>query len=1029
MPADTLDSFNQPSLWEAAPASGVALSLSGDTGRSGAALRVDFDFQGGGGWAAIRREVALRLPENYELSFWLKGDAPENTLEFKLIDASGDNVWWVRRPEFEFAGDWRKVTIRKRHVTFAWGPAGGGEIRDVAALELAITAGTGGRGTIWLDELTLTPLDPVLPYAGTPLATASPSVSGDPPTLPLAPLASALSDADTATFWRARAAGDAWVQLDFERTREYGGLIVDWLPGERARDYDVQISRDAATWETIREVRNGGRARDYLLLPETESRFLRLRLLGAEATTYGIRELSVMPLEWGESRNTLFETMAADARRGLYPKYFNREQSYWTILGANGDDREAMLNEEGMLEVDKRAFSIEPFLYHDGRLITWSDTPEQSLLDGYLPIPSVSWQTPSLGLEVTAWSSPDSGSATLYARYRVRNATSAPLTATLFLALRPFQVNPSWQFLNNPGGAARVNEIARTADGIVVDSAHRVIPVTPTAGFGAARFDQGDITQWLVRGVLPDSQRVHDPFGHASAALAWPLELAADASRDVFIAVPWHAASPVRDPDAELARTTSAWRSELNRFYIAIPAAERLVESIRANLAYILINRDAAAIQPGSRSYERSWIRDGSLTSAALLRLGHPEEVRAFIKWYAPFQYQDGKVPCCVDHSGAGPVPENDSHGQLIFLVAEYFRHTADTALVRQVWPNVVKAVGYMDSLRASRRTEPYRTLDGGVYFGLMPESISHEGYSAKPMHSYWDDSFALKGFEDAAYLAHVLGETEAGRRFEASFSEFRDDLVRSLEIVRRNHSIDYLPGAAELGDFDATSTTVAVTPAGAERFFDRAALERTFARYWENSQARMDSVGWHAYTPYEWRTVGTLIRLGEKQRAHAMADWFMTHQRPAPWRHWGEVVFEDARHPGFIGDMPHTWVGSDFIRSVLDMFAYESVADSALVVGAGLLPEWVQTGDGVAIDGLSTHYGRLGYTMQARGGEVVVRFSGSLRLPPGGILLVSPLTEPLRGARVDGRAARVSDGVVRITRMPREVILRYQDD
>jgi hypothetical protein len=140
-------------------------------------------------------------------------------------------------------------------------------------------------------------------------------------------------------------------------------------------------------------------------------------------------------------------------------------------------------------------------------------------------------------------------------------------------------------------------------------------------------------------------------------------------------------------------------------------------------------------------------------------------------------------------------------------------------------------------------------------------------------------------------------------------------------------------------------------------------------------------------------------------------------------------VVFEDARHPGFIGDMPHTWVGSDFIRSVLDMFAYESVTDSALVVGAGLLPEWVQTGDGVAIDGLSTHYGRLGYTMKARGREVVVRFSGSLRLPPGGILLVSPLPEPLRGARVDGRAARVSDGVVRITRMPREVILRYQDD
>ncbi|HSJ14647.1 MAG TPA: discoidin domain-containing protein [Longimicrobiales bacterium] len=1028
--ATILDGFDQPALWTAAPASGVALALSGDSGRVGRALRVDFDFQGGGGWAALRRELPLTLPENYELSFWLKGDAPENTLEFKLIDPSNDNVWWVRRPEFEFRGDWRRITFRKRHVTFAWGPARGGEIRDVAALELAITAGTGGRGTIWLDELTLTPLEPVLPYDLIPIAMSSAPISTSgaaPPAQPLVLRPGAVIDGDTATFWRTHTTGSPWLQLDFQRTREYGGLVVDWLPGERAPDYDVQISADGRAWETIRAVRSGGRPRDYLALPETESRYLRLVLLRPEGTSYGIRELRVQPLEWAESRNTLFETIAADSRPGLYPKYFGRVQSYWTLVGANGDDREGMLNEEGMLEVDKRAFSIEPFLFHDGRLVTWSDARvSQSLADGYLPIPSVQWVADGLRLEVTAFTSPDSGTATLYARYRVTNPGSAPVRSTLFLALRPFQVNPSWQFLNNPGGAARVHEITHTSDGIAVDDTHRIVPVTAPAGFGAASFDEGDITQWLERGVVPDSRHVRDESGHASAALAYPLELAAGASRDVWLAVPWHQDSPVRDPAAELARTTAAWREELNRLAVNIPAGERLVETIRANLAYILINRDAAAIQPGSRSYERSWIRDGSLTSAALLRLGHPEEVRAFIEWYAPYQYEDGKVPCCVDHSGAGPVPENDSHGQLIFLVAEYFRHTGDRALVERVWPNLVKAVAYMDSLRASRRTEEYRTKENGVYFGLMPESISHEGYSEKPMHSYWDDSFALKGYEDAAWLADTLGRTEEARRFAASFAEFRDDLVRSLEIVRRNHGIDYLPGAAELGDFDATSTTVAVSPAGAERFFDRIALERTFERYWENFRARMDSVGWHAYTPYELRTVGTLIRLGHRDRAHAVLDWFMTHQRPAAWRHWAEVVFEKPEFPGFIGDMPHTWVGSDFIRSVLDMFAYERASDDALVVGAGILPAWVQAETGVAIEGMSTAYGELGYTMQARDRDVVVRFTQVPRLPPGGIVLVSPRDAPLRAARADGRALEVSGREVRITRAPREVVLQY---
>ena len=67
------------------------------------------------------------------------------------------------------------------------------------------------------------------------------------------------------------------------------------------------------------------------------------------------------------------------------------------------------------------------------------------------------------------------------------------------------------------------------------------------------------------------------------------------------------------------------------------------------------------------------------------------------------------------------------------------------------------------------------------------------------------------------------------------------------------------------------------------------------------------------------------------------MLDFFFEGQRPQAWRHWAEVVWHDRDTPKFIGDMPHTWVGSDYIRSVLDMFAYDRASDSALVVGAGI--------------------------------------------------------------------------------------------
>src|SRR3546814_12992418 len=85
-------------------------------------------------------------------------------------------------------------------------------------------------------------------------------------------------------------------------------------------------------------------------------------------------------------------------------------------------------------------------------------------------------------------------------------------------------------------------------------------------------------------------------------------------------------------------------------------------------------------LRPGTRSYARSWIRDGAMISEGLLRMGRTDAVREYVEWYAPYQFDDGMVPCCVDDRGSDPVPENDSHGELIFNIAELYRHERDKA-------------------------------------------------------------------------------------------------------------------------------------------------------------------------------------------------------------------------------------------------------------------------------------------------------------------------------------------------------------
>jgi hypothetical protein len=1020
--ARVLDDFNTLTRWSALPSEGVALTVRPDQGRTGhgQAMRLDFDFQGHGGYALARRALGLELPENYEFSFWIRGDARPNTLEFKLADGSGDNVWWYTRPNYQFPHQWQKVTIKRRHIRFAWGPAGGGELRRAATLELVVTAAQGGAGTVWVDDLEFRRREPDRPYDLTPRLTAS---GGSGP--------EAVLDGSDSTAWHARGAGPHWLALDFLRPREFGGLVLQWEPGHHATDYVVETSSDGTSWTSAYAVRAGNGGKDYLYLPESETRHLRLRLERGASDQLVLRELRVQPVDWADSPTAFMRAVATEATRGSFPRYFSDTQVYWTVLGASGDGRRGLLNEDGALETGQGQFSIEPFLFVSGRLLTWSDVRRTQRLErGDLPIPSVQWTTDQgLSLTVTALGAGPAGSSSLLARYRLSNRDSRPARATLFLALRPFQVNPPWQFLGTMGGVAPLNRLAYDARVVTADS-QTVVAITPPAGFGATTFNRGDIVEHLRAGGMPRAQEVTDSAGRASAALAYRFDLAPRGSRDVWLEIPlYHTGSAVPRPatavranaygENRLSATAREWADQLDRVGLQLPpSAGDLAATVKANLAYILINREGAAIEPGARSYRRAWIRDGAMISAALLRLGQTEAVKAFLEWYAPYQYPNGKVPCCVDARGADPVPENDSHGQLIYLAMEYYRHTGDRATLERMWPHVTAAVQYIDSLRHSRMTPVYQTAESLAFRGLVPQSISHEGYSAKPMHSYWDDFYVLKGLKDAADIAAVLGKTEDQARLAVLRDEFRRDLYASIDRAMAARQIDFIPGSVELGDFDATSTTVAIAPVGELEHLPDAALRRTFERYWEDFQARRKgSKPWEGYTPYELRTVGSMLRLGWKGRAHEALDWFFEHRRPAAWRHWAEVVWQDPTTPKFIGDMPHTWVGSDFLRSVLDFFAYEREADSALVVGDGLAERWVMEPPGVSVRGLSTYFGPLTYSMRGSGENVIVRVAGGVRVPQGGIVVRSPRSQPVRRAVVNGKAAEVAEG--------REVVLR----
>ncbi|WP_326543747.1 discoidin domain-containing protein [Pseudorhodoferax sp.] len=1002
--ARTLDGFEDLQAWTLSTTDQVHAQLGAQPGPDGQAACVRYDFGQVAGYLALSRALPLAFEGNFALGLSVRGQGAVDSFEIKLVDASGNNVWWHRRARFVPAPQWTPLTTKRRHIEFAWGPTADKALRQTARIELVVVGAQGSRGELCFDALSLTPLP-------------EPPARWAEPQWQLQGGAGAPQEITPRTPWTAAApvpGRPVVLQTDFGQPREFSGMVLHWAAAQQARRYRIDASQDGQDWHSIGHVAAGLGGHEVHYLPEQEARHVRLVFELGAGERIGLQGVAFLDIGALGSLNALVDKQASFARRGQFPRGFSGEQAYWTVMGVPGGAEQALMSEDGAVEPRKAGPSVEPFVEVGGQLHGWADVQlAQSLHRGYMPIPQVRWSHPRFQLTTTAFAS-DGGGLQTQVRYRLHNPTRQAQSMTLWLAVRPFQVNPPTQFLNIPGGVAPVHGLA-WQDGVLARAdgtpllAATAAPARLLLGQGGA----GGLRALQEPVDAGAAARWDDPQGFAAAALQYDIHLPAGASRDIVVVLPQ--AGPARLPpaaqapaawfEAGLQRSAAFWAAGLNRTRLSLPANDQgLADTTRTALAHILINKEGAAIRPGTRSYARSWIRDGAMTSAALASLGYAEVSKDYADWFTPRLFANGKVPCCIDARGADPVPENDSMGAYLYLLANTYRHTGDLAWLRGKWPAAGKVLAYQDALRAEEGEQKNGTPERRRYLGLLPPSISHEGYSDQAAYSYWDDFWGILGYADGAAMAQAVGDAAAAAHWRRQHGAFQRDVLASIALAQRTYRMAVIPGAADRGDTDPTSTTVALAPAGLQGVLPADALRATFDQYWKNFTERRDSgQPWEAYTPYEWRTVGALVRLGERERALAVADYFLQDRRPLGWKQWAEVVSRLPREPRYLGDMPHGWVSSDFLRATMDLFAYEAPERQAWVLGAGVAPAWLQ-GPGLALRELHTPQGPLSYRARRAGATTTVAIDAGMRLPAGGLVLALPGFDRLASARLDGR-------------------------
>lgn len=983
------------------------------------ALRLDYDFHDGGGFVVARREVQFMLPETFEIAFSIRGTGLGNHFEFKVADAGSENAWRCMKENFQLPIHWQKFRVRERDLPFAWGPAGGGPPKAVGAFEFAITAGPGGKGCLWLSDITI--IDQTL-YQPKEITATSHSSDCSP---------SAVFETGSPSGWRA-AEDDPkprWT-ADFGRLVRFGGLVITWPHAMPPREFYIELSDDQKKWTRIYQATHTLGLRSHVPAPGAEARYFRISFANAQSAA--LVSLDLRPDAFSEPPNEFIHAVVADFPRGWFPRYWYREQSYWTPIGSPEGKRRALINEEGLVEVDEAGFSLEPFLCIGGKFITWADAEiHLSFPEDGSPLPTVVWSVAGVTLTVLPWVEGCGDHLVLCVAYRMAVDPDFEGAVKLSVAVRPYQVNPPWQAFRNLGGRSPIHHINSDEGGFTVGG-RRVSANKNSMAHGAAAFEEGGVVDFLSKDQIPSRTVVEDALGLASAAMTWEAK---SPLTEIILTVPFF--QPVNiEVEEGWENNYARWKSVLSAVEWQVPtSAKDAFACFRTAAAHILINRDGPAIQPGPRRYTRSWIRDCVIMGSALAKAGLPHALREFLTWFVQFQRDSGEIPCVVDRDGVDDLVEHDSHGQFLWGLREVFRDDGDASFIESMRGPAFLAAEHLIALREERMTEKYRMPEHQECFGLLPESASHEGYLAHPVHSYWDDFWGITGLEAAADLAEVLGDNLTAERWHKVAKTFCDDVLRSIEKVIESRELDYIPGSVEWADFDPTATANAIAMLDFADALPQHALNQMMVKYLDGfHRKRSGQMIWKNYSAYEIRIIGALVRMGQRDKAHELLNFFLSDRRPVKWNQWPEITWRDPRAPGHLGDIPHTWIAAEYLLALASMVASERERTDSMVLAAGLSWEWISQENGIAVRGLPTRFGRLNFAIRSSSpNKIEVNVGGEIRLPPGGLSIAPPLPPGQFIGRLSNHAATavqiVEDSLtIRVMELPFAATLELRE-
>ncbi|MCD6023393.1 MAG: uncharacterized protein K0Q91_309 [Fibrobacteria bacterium] len=655
----------------------------------------------------------------------------------------------------------------------------------------------------------------------------------------------------------------------------------------------------------------------------------------------------------------------------------------WTALGANGSQREAMIDPVGMATLRPYGWSFFSYLRAGGAnyLPPRLQGVRQELLEGTLPCIRTAYPAPP-GLEWTseALAVKHGDQEWLVCTHRARNLTQEPRALILGIAVRPY----------NPLMFSPIGEVGQEGNFFRVNGKNALyFPELPKRVTLSNRW-QGDSLVHPDRGL--DQRRLVSKSGMLSAVAEFDLEIPAAGEREIVCVGILSRGGKSRPALPSLKEIGFARDNELNRLRAAEKTGLRieiphpaLDAAFRAVKGRLNVFDDGDRFSPGSFLYHGHWFRDSAFIALAFDQMGMRARVAG--KMDRSLERQE---PSGFFRSQNG---EWDSNGQALWTLIGHVQRGGDPALLARAWPALMRGARWIDAMRRRGRTG--RATPASLHYGLLPAGFSAEHFGPND-HYYWDNFWSLAGLEKLLWAARFLEKPRETAWIEVLLTQYRAEVEASIRETFKRAGGEGLPcspyrgiDSAAVGNLAAVSPLAIVDP--------RAEWVAETVEFLVRGNLRdglfLQKIIHTGLNPYLSAQLARALMHRQDPRAFDILEALLRHGGPT-------LAWPEAIHPrtggGCMGDGDHGWAAAEFLNLIRDLLVREEPGrggKGSLLLLSGAPEGWFRPGAVIRAEGAPTLHGDVAFRLECGTRSVTVEWSCARRehQDPANLVLCLP--------------------------------------